>query len=91
MFKMHGSQGTLHLPSTQLPELLRPGKDTKCTTQQGLCPCRAPWSLSGVTQEAHAALGFGKPSVVHPLQAIPTHASDICLQCPSLHTTQLNK
>ena len=53
VFKMHGSQGTLHLPTTQLPELLRPGKDTKCTTQQGLCPCRVPENLSSLDWEVH--------------------------------------
>ena len=29
----------------------------------------------------------GKPSVAETLWAHPTHASDICLQCSSLHST----
>ena len=43
----------------------------------------AVWAL-----EVHTNLGCGKPSVVHPLQALPTHASDICLQCSSLPTAR---
>jgi len=31
VIKMHGPPGTVCSPSTQLPELLRPGKDTKHT------------------------------------------------------------
>ena len=42
-------------------------------------------------QETNAALIYGKASVVHRLQSLPTHARDICLQCSSLSTTQLNK
>ena len=36
-------------------------------------------------------MSWGKSSVVHALQALPTHASHICLLCSSLPTTQLNK
>ena len=46
----------------------------------------AVWTL-----EVHTTLGCGKHSMVHPLQALPTHASDICLQCPSLSTAQMKK
>ena len=33
----------------------------------------------------------GQPSTVQSLWALPTHASDICLQCSSLPAAQLNK
>ena len=41
--------------------------------------------------EVHTALDYGKTSVVHPLWALPTQASRVCLQCPSLPTAKLNK
>ena len=45
------------------------------------------WRHGKHTPPWHVA---NKPSVVPTLQALPTHASNICLQCPSLPTTQLN-
>ena len=48
MFKRHSSHRTVRSPSTQLLELLRPGKDRKCIAQPGLCPCRAPENLSSL-------------------------------------------
>ena len=36
VIKMHGPPGTAHSPSTWLPELLEPGKGTKCTPN-GVC------------------------------------------------------
>ena len=79
------------LRSARDPEWLRPGKCTKFRARFRQCPCRAPWSLSSGDQGSTHCLALGKASVVHPLQATPTHASDICLQCPSLPTTRLNK
>ena len=73
------------------PEWLRPGKCMKCWVCSGQHPCRANWSLSNVHRESTRSMSWGKPSMVHTLQALPTHASEICLQCSSLPTTQLNK
>ena len=115
--QIHSPPGTVHLPSTQSPEWLGPGKGAKHTAHLGLCHGRAPENLSsldlGSAQnagptwdtalaehpeawavwiwEVEAALGCGKSSVVHPLQALPTHASGIGLQCPSLSTGHLKK
>ena len=36
------------------------------------------------------AVSEGKPSVAQTLQVLPTHASDVCLQCPSLPTEQVS-
>ena len=47
VIETRGLPGTGRLPSIQSPELLRPGKGTKCTPQQGLSPCRVPKDLSG--------------------------------------------
>ena len=47
-------------------------------------PCRATWSLSSVDHESTHAMSGGKPSVAQTLWALPTHASDIFLQCSSL-------
>ena len=73
---------------------LRPGSCIKHRAYLGQCPCRAPWSLSSVDVGNTCCLGCGKPSLVHPLWALPTHASSFFfffLQCPSLPTAQLNK
>ena len=73
------------------PEQLTPGKCTKCRAHFGQHPCRATWSLSNVDWESTHAVSRGKPSVVLTLRALPTHASDICLQCSSLATAQQKK
>ena len=73
------------------PEQLRPGKGTQPRAHFRPFPCRATWSLSSVDWESTRAMSRGKPSVAQTLRALPTHASDICLQCSSLPTTQLNK
>ena len=57
----------------------------------GPAPCRATWSLTSVDRESTHTVSRGKPSVAGTLRVIPTHASDICLQCPSLPTARLNK
>ena len=56
----------------------------------GPAPYRAAWSLSSVDGERTPAMSGGKPSVAGTLRVLPTHASDICLQCPSLPTAGLN-
>ena len=73
------------------PEQLRPGKCVKCRACFGQFPCRATWSLSSIDQKITCTMSWGKPSVVHTLQALPTHARDICLQCSTLPKAQLNK
>ena len=73
------------------PEWLRPGKCMQPRACFGHFPCRATWSLSSVDRESTHAVSAGKPNVAQTLQALPTHASDICLHCSSLPTTQLNK
>ena len=61
--------------------------------EQPLSSCRATWSLSSVDQESTHAMSRGKPSVAETLPALrpPPHTSDICLQCSSFPTAQLNK
>ena len=56
-----------------------------------LFSCRATWGLSSVDWESTHAVSAGKLSMAQTLQALPTHTSDICLQCSSLPKTQLNK
>ena len=70
---------------------LRPVPLRRCTAHLGLCPFSIPGSLRGLDLEVHAALCYGHPRVVHELQTLPTHASDICLQFLSLSTAQLSK
>ena len=73
------------------PEQLRPGKCTKPRARFGQLPCRATQSLSSADWESTHAVSWGKPSVIHMLRALPTQASDICLQCPSRPTAPLNQ
>ena len=53
--------------------------------------CRVTQRLSSIDRESTHSLSGGKPSVAQTLRALPTHASDICMQCSSLPTAQLNK
>ena len=73
------------------PEKLRPGKRTQPRACLRQFPCRATWSLSSADQDSRHVVSGHKPSVAQTLRALPTHASDICLQCSSLPTAQLNK
>ena len=73
------------------PEQLRPRKYMQHRAHFRQFPRRATWSLSSVDQESTHAVSRGKPSVAQTLRALPTHASDNCLQCSSLPTAQLNK
>ena len=69
---------SLHLGSAQIQCLL-----WKVPLQSNL---EAEQGRLGNTQ----AVSGGKPSVVHTLWPLPTHSSNICLQCSSLPTVQLN-
>ena len=73
------------------PEWLRPGKSMQPRARFRHFPCRATWSLSSVEWESTQAMSGGKPRVAQTVRALPTHASDICLQCSSLPTAQLKK
>ena len=72
-------------------ECLRPGKCRQPRACFSQSPCRATWILSSVDRESTYTVSRGKPSVAKTLWALPTHVSDICLQCYSLPTARLNK
>ena len=72
------------------PEWLRLGKCTQPRARLRRFPCRATWKLSNVDQESTNAVSGANP-VAETLRALLTHTSDICLQCSSLPTAQLNK
>ena len=89
-------EGTNHRPnrvcalwSTRKPETS--GLGLGRARNSGPDPCRATRSLSSVDGESTCAVSWCKPSVAGALRELPTHASDICLQRPSLPTAQLNK
>ena len=88
-----GPTESVPLWSTQEPEpeWLRPGKCTQPRARFRQFPCRATWSLRSVDQESTHTVSGGKPSVAQTLGALPTQASDICLQGSSLPTARLNK
>ena len=73
------------------PEWLRSGKCMQPRAGLRQFPCRATWSLSSVDRKSTNPMSRGKPSVAQTLRALPTHASDICLQFFSLPAAQLNK
>ena len=62
----------------------------KCMQLRARSLSCSAWSLSSVDGESTYAVSGGKPSVAGTLRALPTHASDTCLQRPSL-PTGLNK
>ena len=68
------------------PEQRRPWKCKQPRAHFRQFPCRATWSLSSINWESTHSMSGGKPSVAQTLQALPTHASDICLQCSFLPT-----
>ena len=88
-----GPTKSVPLWNTQKPESeqLRPGKCTQPRACFRQFPCRATWSLSSVDWESTRPVSGSKPTVAKTLRALPTHASDICLQCFSLPTARLNK
>ena len=47
--------------------------------------------IQGVIHSVSMTVSRGKPSVAETLGALPTHASDICLQCSSIPIAWLNK
>ena len=71
------------------PEWLRPGKCAQLRARFRQFVCRATWSLSSVDWESTHTVSGGKPSAAETLRALPTLASDICLQCSSLPTARL--
>ena len=88
----HKTQAQLSLHLCGVPENLNLSSlDLRSARNAGPAPCRATWSLSSVDRESTPAVSGGKPSVAETLRALPTHARDICLQCPSLPTAWLNK
>ena len=73
------------------PEWHRSEKCTQPKVHLRQFPSRATRTLNSVNQESTHTVSRSKPSVGKTLQALPTHASDICLQCSTLPTPQLNK
>ena len=75
-----------------VPEYLNlSGLDLGSARNTGPVPCRATWNLSSVDWESTHHVSRGKPSVAKTLRALPTHTSDICLQCSSLPTAGLSR
>ena len=69
VIKTHGSPGIVHSPSTWSPELLGPGTGTKRIAHLGLCPCRAPETLSSLDLgSAWKALTTGHSALAEPLR-----------------------
>ena len=85
------AQLSLCLCGVPEPERHRSGKCTQPRARLRLFPSRATWSLSSADWKSTHAVSRGKPSVAQTLWALPTHASDICLQCSSLPVAQLNE
>ena len=73
------------------PEWCRSEKCTQPKAHLRQFPSRATWTLNSLDQESTHTVIRGKPSVAKTLRALPTHTSDIFLQCSSLPTAQLNK
>ena len=57
VIKTHGPPGRAHLPSTQSPGLLEPGKGTKRAALPGMCPCGVPGNLNSLDLEVHKFQG----------------------------------
>ena len=93
----HTAPGESALTSSWLPELLGWGRH-KTQAQPSLRLCGVPENLNlsslglgSACNSEHMRREWVKPRVAGTLRVLPTHASDICLQCPSLPAAQLNK
>ena len=84
-----GPTKSVPLWSTQEPEpeWLRPGKCTQPRAHFTQFPCRATWSLSSVDWESTHAVIRGKPTVIHTLWVLPTHASEFFVVFFPPHST----
>jgi len=91
-WEQHKTQAQPSLCLCGVPENLNlSGLELGNARNPGPTPCRATWSLSSVVWESTHIVSRGKPSVAETLRALPTHTSDVCLQCSSLPTARLNK
>ena len=81
--RLCGVPEKLNLSNLDLGSVSNPGPASDSSRQSNIEPekCR---------MKAHTVSG-GKPRAAETLGALPTHASDISLQCCSLPTAQLNK
>ena len=80
-------QAQLSLCLCGVPENLNlSGLDLGSARNPGPALDSSPQSNLEPDQESTHAMSRGKPSVAETLGALPTHASDICLQCSSLPT-----
>ena len=77
--------------STQESERQRPGRCMTCRVCFGQYPCTALWSLSSIDPGSTCRHERGQTQRGPELRALPTLAREVCLQCPSLSTTQENK
>ena len=87
-YKMHSPAESAPLRSTWEPRSFDLGSTWNAGSTWDSALAEHPGAWTVWTQEVHPALGCAKPSVV---QSLPTRASHIRLQCPSLPTTQLKK
>ena len=74
----------LNLSGLDLGSAYNPGLASDSSRQSNL-------EAKQCRQGKHTRMSGGKPSVAETLGALPTDASVICLQRPSLPTAQLNK
>ena len=88
--KTHNPTGSVPLRSMWEPELLRPRECKKCRVHLGQCPCRAPWSLSSVDPGNTCCPGLWQTQCGPSTASTPHTYHHICLQCPSLCTTQVS-
>ena len=84
-----GGEGTKRRPNQVCTSVEYPKTGT--ARHAGPAPYRAAGSLSSVDGESTDTPVRGKPSVTGTLRVLPTQASDICLQHPSLPAARLNK
>ena len=88
----HKTQAQPSLHFYVVPENLNlSGLGLGSACNSGPAPWRAAWSLSSVDGGSTHVASRGKPSVARTLGVLPTQASEICLQRPSLPAARLNK
>ena len=89
--EIHSTPEMALLWHTWETEWLGPGKCMRCTAHMELCHHGALRSLSGLDLGSGCSLGLWQPPCGPSTMSALPHACDVCLQCSSLSTAQLNK
>ena len=89
--RAHSQSWSVPLPSTWVPDCLRPGKCIKHRAHLGQCPQLATRRLSRVDTESTCHICQWQAQCGSSTSSTATYPSSICFQCPTSHHKTLSK